>query len=132
MISVYFNCDLFVSEINKYLKEYNLYLISFNDTIDNVSDRMFTILKNTSNIGLFDDAKIEENLTTDMITFENMLYFMNEGLSIFEYYRSKSTLLSMIFFLCKTQIELNYYEPQNDFMLCTIQSFNENDELLNQ
>jgi hypothetical protein len=131
MISIFFKTDLFVSEINKYLKEYDLYLISFTDTIDNVSDRMFTIIKNTSNIRLFDESKIEEKLTVDMITFENVLYFLNECLSIFEYYRSKSTLLSILFFLCKTQIELNYYENEKEFMIHTIQSFNEDDELLN-
>lgn len=133
MLSLFFASIDFINDINLYIETYQLKLITYTVAIDNVPYRMFKILKNTSNIGLLDEAKIESELTIDMITFDNVLYFISNCLSIFEYYQSKSNLLSMIVFLSKSNCELSYYQNEDrnlsDYVISTIQSFISEDEL---
>jgi len=136
MVSINFNLISFVSEINKYVAEYDLRIISFDDDpiVDDNDDggennRMFQIVKDTTSISLLTEAKIEECLTYDMITFDNVLYFTSNCLSIFDHYKSNSNLLSIIHFICKSQCQLYFYldfdNPQySDFSLSTLQTYN--------
>ena len=109
-VNVVFNKEAFINEINNYINEYKLTLITF--TFDEM--RCYQILSDTSNIRMFDEVKIEKFLTCDMIDLENTVYFLNFGINIFDVYAPLTTLLNLLNFLDNFNYTLNYYQDDED------------------
>ena len=112
MTTITFNKEIFAKEINEYIDEYKLVLISFTEN----EIRCFQILKDTINIRMFDEVKIENELTCDMIDFDNMLYFLNYGILICDEYFPFKPTLNFLFHINMFDYVIRYYEDEDDYL----------------
>jgi hypothetical protein len=116
MLSVSFNKEVFVNEINNYIEEYKLILISFSDREEEQDIRFFQLLKNTCNIKIFDEVKIERKLTNDMVNLSNITCFLDYGMSMFDIYKPNSDTLKLLYYLRNTfQSSIYSFADENEY-----------------